>query len=89
MAQISLYVDETLADELSIAAKVKGSSVSKYVAQILRQHFDDQNVRNQAAWDFIRWLSENPNPDPTFVEPPDPPPEDFSLEDDLPLEGIA
>ena len=42
MAQVSLYLDKDTYSKLEDAASLKGISVSKYVAVILQDHFNNE-----------------------------------------------
>ena len=41
MPQVSLYIDKALYMELKSKAKDKGTSLSNFVSEVLREHVDD------------------------------------------------
>jgi len=70
MAQISLYVNEMMAKKLQIAAASQGCSISKYVADIIYQHFSEDDSEEIRKKQLLHKLC-GAIDDPTFVEPPE------------------
>jgi len=42
MAQVSLYLDKEMYGKVETAAQICGESISKYVANIIQDHFDNE-----------------------------------------------
>ena len=76
MAQISLYIDDSLAARLNIAAKKSNCSVSKYVSSIIIENLtnSEEHSKNQQLKKLRGALSdpafEIPNEIPWEVEIP-------------------
>ena len=70
MAQISLYIDDTMAERLNLASKTHHCSVSKFVAALINERFSEEDTENQRKLQLLRELRGSID-DPTFTEPPD------------------
>ena len=70
MAQISLYIEDAIAEKLNIAAKSRNCSVSKFVAAIVSERLSEEDAENERKMQILRELRGSID-DPTFVEPPD------------------
>ena len=70
MAQISLYIDDTMASKLSAAARTKNCSVSKYVAMIVSQKLMDEDAEEYQKMEILKKLRGAAR-DPSMVEPPE------------------
>jgi len=69
MAQISLYIQESMADKLAAAAKARNYSVSKYVALIISEKLNEEDEDEIRKKRLLRELRGAIN-EKTFVEPP-------------------
>ena len=70
MTQISLYIDDGMADRLHAAARLKNCSVSKYVAALIAERFsevDAEENRKKALLHKLRGASR----DHCMSEPPE------------------
>lgn len=72
MAQISLYIEDSMAEKLITAAKARNCSVSKYVAAIVSERLSEEKAEIGRKIQLLRELKGSIN-DPTFIEPPDAP----------------
>ena len=73
MAQLSLYIDDITAEKLSIAAKEKNCSISKYVSTIILDRLSDDASKEDSKMELLRSLRGSID-DTTFS-----PSEDFQL----------
>jgi len=71
MSQLSLYLDDAKIEKLTAAAKNNGRSISKYVAQIIDEHFSMADRRNEEVWRGLRELLDTADPEACFDEPPE------------------
>ena len=70
MAQISLYIDDSLAEMLGAAAESQNCSVSKFVAAIITQHLSDEDAEDERKMRVFCDLEGSIN-DCSFAEPPE------------------
>ena len=70
MSQISLYIDDSLADRLSIAAKLHNCSISKYVSSLIVDRFSEEAADEKVKVELLRGLRGSID-DPTFCPPAD------------------
>jgi predicted transcriptional regulator len=75
MAQLSLYISDDLARKLSEGAKARECSVSKYVVSMISDRLSGLEAENERKKRILLELWNNAEPDPTFVEPDEIPPE--------------
>jgi len=78
MAQISLYMEDSMVEQLTTAAETQNCSVSKYVASIISENLSrsesEENRKRQILKSLCGALD-----DPTFVIP-----SELSWEDEIP-----
>ena len=67
MAQVSLYIDDTMAKRLNAAAAAQGCSISKYVADIILKHFSEADSEESRKKQLLQKLC-GAIEDPTFIE---------------------
>ncbi|MCL2042520.1 MAG: hypothetical protein FWG89_00115 [Treponema sp.] len=77
MAQLSLYIENSMANRLSKAAKISKCSVSKYVAALVSEHLLKNESEDQKK-QILNQLCGAMN-DPTFTMP-----SELSWEDEIP-----
>ena len=70
MAQISLYVDDSMAERLNVAAKACGCSVSKYVATLVDERLSEEDCNEARKKLLLRELRGSIN-DQSFLAPSD------------------
>jgi len=70
MAQISLYIEDSIAERLNAAAKIRNCSISKYVVSILNERLNEEDADEMRKKRILRELRGSIK-DTTFVEPPD------------------
>ena len=70
MAQISLYIEDTLVPRLNAAAKARKLSVSKYVATVVSECLSQEDTEKKRKKQLLAEL-QGVLDDPTFAEPPD------------------
>ena len=70
MAQISLYIEDSMAEKLSIAARAHNCSVSKFVAVLVSERLTEADAEDDRKLQTLRELKGSID-DQTFVEPPD------------------
>ena len=70
MAQISLYVEDSVADRLFIAAKQQNCSVSKYVSLLIHDRLSEDAENESKRVKLLRELRGSIT-DPTFCPPAD------------------
>jgi len=70
MAQISLYVEDSIAEKLNIAAKARNCSISKYVASIINVKLLEEEADEMRKNQILRELRGALN-DADFTEPPE------------------
>jgi len=56
MAQISLYIEDRMADRLNGAARLKNCSVSKYVAALILERFSEDDEEEARKKMLLRKL---------------------------------
>lgn len=68
MAQISLYIEDSLFGRLNAAAKSKNCSISKFVAALVNENLskenDEETYKKRALMELLSM-----EPDPTWVKP--------------------
>ena len=69
MPQLSLYLDDVKIEKLTVAAKESGRSISRYVSQIVDEHFFTKERSSEAARLVLRELWDTAEPDNAFDEP--------------------
>lgn len=70
VAQISLYIDDSLAEKLSIAASMQNCSLSKYVAALVTSRLSEEEEKEKRTLMALRELRGSID-DPTFSKPVD------------------
>ena len=70
MAQISLYIEDSMAEKLNAAAKARSCSISKYVASIVNEHLFEEEADEMRKKQILRELR-GALKDTTFAEPPE------------------
>ena len=70
MAQISLYIEDSVAERLGIAAKLQNCSISKYVSTLILDRLSSDADEEVAKIELLRELRGSID-DPTFCPPPD------------------
>lgn len=70
MAQISLYIDDSIAVMLNAAAKTRNCSVSKYVAELIAERLSEEETCEKHKKQLLKQLRGALN-DPTFTIPPE------------------
>jgi hypothetical protein len=70
MAQISLYIEDSVAERLSIAAKLQNCSISKYVSSLILDRLSCEAAEEKAKIELLRGLR-GAIDDPTFCPPAD------------------
>ena len=70
MAQISLYVEDAIAEKLNTAAKSRNCSVSKYVASIVNERLFEEETDEMRKKKILRELRGALN-DAAFIDPPE------------------
>jgi len=70
MAQISLYIEDSMAELLSAAAKSENCSVSKYVAAIISERLFERDAEEERKAAALRGLEGSIN-DWSFMMPSD------------------
>ena len=70
MAQISLYIDDSMAEKLNMAAKLRKCSLSKYVALILDEKISEEEAQESKKRKILK-ETRGAIKDDTFVEPPE------------------
>ena len=88
IAQISLYVDDSLISKLHDAANRQNTSVSKYVSGVLSDYFTEVETEEARKKELLKSLW-GAIPDPTFIRQPQIPwgldvPRRYDLLDDPP-----
>ena len=78
MAQISLYIEDSIVTKLTVAAKESNSSVSKYVASIISENLAKGESEEIHKKQILKRLCGALN-DPTFTTP-----SELSWEADIP-----
>jgi hypothetical protein len=78
MAQISLYVDDSLVGRLTAAAKTEGSSVSKYVTNLIAEDLGKKESAEIYKKHVLEQLC-GVLDDPDFTIPPE-----ISWDDEIP-----
>ena len=68
MAQISLYIDDSMAVKLNAAAKNRNYSVSKYVAELITERLSEEEAEETHKKQLLKQLC-GALDDPTFVIP--------------------
>ena len=84
MTQISVNFDNDIMENINKNAQEKGFSPEQYIYFIVDGYFTDKMKRELKRKKFLRELWES-EPDETFVEPPDYPPDNL----DWNLEGMT
>ena len=74
MAQLCLYVEDELMDQIKTEAQRENLSLSGYVRQSLKNRNTSTNKWPQSFWDAFGAIS-----DPTFVAPAELPAEDDAM----------
>lgn len=70
MAQISLYIEDSVAKRLSIAAKLQNCSTSKYVSSLILDRLSCDAAAEKAKMELLHNLRGSID-DPTFCLPED------------------
>lgn len=70
MAQISLYIEDDMVEKLTLAAKVRNCSVSKFVSALINEQLVEEDAVEKRKQHILCELKGSID-DPTFVEPPD------------------
>ena len=70
MAQLSLYIEDAIAEKLNAAAKARSCSVSKYVASIVNERLFEEEADEMRKKQILRELRGALN-DAAFTEPPE------------------
>ena len=70
MAQISLYVEDSIAERLSVAARMQNCSISKYVSSLILDRLLCDASEEKAKMELLRDLRGSID-DPTFCQPTD------------------
>ena len=70
MAQISLYIEDSIAEKLAVTAKELNCSISKFVATIINERLSDEDAEEKRKKKILKKLR-GAITDPTFAEPPD------------------
>ena len=78
MAQVSLYMEDSMAKQLTAAAKTSNCSVSKYVALIISKNLLKNKTKERNKKQLLRQLC-GALDDSDFAAPPD-----LSWEDEIP-----
>jgi len=83
MTQISVNITDEMMAQVSDEAQAKGLSPSQHIVFILDDYFTEKIKKELKRKQFLREFWETAEPDETFVEPPDFPPEplDFDFDD--------
>ena len=68
MAQISLYIQDSMADKLAAAAKARNYSVSRYAAQIISEKLNEEDEDEARKMRVLKELR-GAITDKTFAEP--------------------
>ena len=82
MAQISVNFDDMLMEEIKKEAAEKGISPSQYIFLVVDEHIVSKIEKKLEYRKFLREFWETAEPDETFVEPPDFPPEPLDFDAD-------
>lgn len=78
MAQISLYIDDSMVGKLNAAAKNRNCSVSKYVAELIFEHLSEEDAEELRKKQLLKQLR-GALDDPAFIIP-----DEISWEDEFP-----
>ena len=70
MAQISLYMEDSMAEKLNSSAKAHNCSISKYVASIVSERLFKEDADETRKKQVLRDLRGKLN-DKSFAEPPE------------------
>ena len=70
MAQISLYVEDSMASQLTASAKISNCSVSKYVAALISKHLSENELEESRKKRILEQLC-GALDDPSFEIPPE------------------
>jgi hypothetical protein len=68
MAQISLYIDDSMAGRLNAAAKSRNCSVSKYVAELISERLSEYETEEMRKKQLLKQLR-GALDDPDFAVP--------------------
>ena len=68
MAQLSLYIEDSMIEKLNIAAKMQNCSVSKYVAALVSDNLSNYEVEERQKKQILKQLC-GALDDPTFSPP--------------------
>ena len=74
MAQISLYIEDSMVERLGGAAKARGCSVSKYVTSLITERLSEEESDEMRKRQTLSSLKGSLK-DAAFSEPPEIPPE--------------
>ena len=78
MAQISLYIDDSIVGKLNAAAKNRNCSVSKYVAALISERLSEEETEEARKKQMLKQLR-GALDDPTFIIP-----DEISWDDEIP-----
>ena len=70
MAQISLYIDDSMAERLGAAAKARNYSLSRYVASLLNERIIEEDAEEIRKKQILEELQGSLR-DASFTEPPE------------------
>ena len=68
MAQISLYIDDSIVGRLNAAAQIRKCSVSKFVAELISERLSNDEIEEQRKKQLLEELC-GALDDPTFEIP--------------------
>ena len=68
MAQISLYIEDSIAEKLVTAAKMQNCSISKFVSALVIDRLSEEAVEERRKIEILRSLR-GAIDDPTFCPP--------------------
>jgi len=77
MAQISLYIDDSMVSRLNAAARNRNCSVSKYVAELISEQLSGEDTKEARKKQILKQLC-GALDDPTFTIP-----DEISWEDEF------
>jgi hypothetical protein len=70
VAQIYLYIDDSTAEKLGVAAKARNCSISKYVAALVSERLSEEEAEDARKKQMLHELR-GAIKDPGFAEPPE------------------
>ena len=78
MAQISLYIEDSMVDQLAAAAKINNCSISKYVATLISENLSENEAEEAHKKQILKHLC-GALDDPSFSSP-----SELAWEDEIP-----